>query len=141
MYTTMKNNTLYYAETAALLPASTYTFQVRATNIGGAGPFSAPFNFTTNGKGGCGNEDDIKVFFSTKTTMKSSIQGAIISCVGKGQASVVAEIRKRVGLSLTCAQCWAEEAQCTIRSCMIECIAPKVRHVRIAARKNAFLVA
>jgi len=137
-YNTYKGPNRSFIETSALLPASTYTFRARALNVAGPGPYSDPVNFTTNGKGGCGNAEDMKVFFDTKTTMKAAIQSAIIGCLTKPRECVVDDIHTNVGLSIPCAQCWAEEASCTLANCWAPCLAPKSQACADCSQRECF---
>ncbi|EGD72515.1 hypothetical protein PTSG_00536 [Salpingoeca rosetta] len=129
---------LQFTTTFPLFPSATYTFRVRACNAIGCGAFSNNRHFTTARTGHCANSKDAHAYKATKSTMKPSIQGCLISCVASGTSCVITCIEKKVGLSKGCANCWAQEGLCTLKNCILPCTNPKSKKCAECSEKKCF---
>lgn len=95
-------------------------------------------SFVTSDNGNCGNAADIRTFYLTKTSMKGDIQGCLIGCIGQGGDCAANCVHTKVGLSLTCAQCWAAEGQCTLDNCILPCLDPNSDACKQCSKDKCF---
>lgn len=138
LYNVYQGTATSYTSNRGLLPGSMYTFRARAINEGGVGPWGKSLTVSTNEKGGCGNVEDLLIFFNSKTTMKGDIQKCIIECITGGKQCVVDCIHDQVGLSVPCSRCWGEEATCTLKNCILPCTIPTSNSCTTCSRERCF---
>eukprot|EP00038_Savillea_parva_P021965 m.36432 g.36432 ORF g.36432 m.36432 type:complete len:722 (-) comp5409_c0_seq1:343-2508(-) len=138
MQTVYNGSDHVFTANVSLLPATVYTFRVRASSSVGTSTWSAAVNFSTDQAGYCGNPDDVAAYKRTKTTMKHDIQMCMIGCILKGEDCVNDCINKSVGLSKPCADCWYHEGACTLKNCKMCATNPGGQPCADCSRKACF---
>lgn len=149
-----------------LLPATLYSFRLRATNSIGTGvrttlppaplpligrwkspshtqsvslqPWSKVVKYQTAFAGACGNPSDVQAFVSTLATVQHTIQNCIIGCVAKGVDCARQCVHEKEGMSLPCATCWSSMGFCTVHNCEAPCLAPHSKPCLTCANKYCF---
>ena len=109
-----------------LLPDTTYRVRVAAANARGQSAWSPAGTFRSPATGACGSRADLPIFRDRRSSLKQSIQTAIIDCAlaSNKTGCVVQRLQQAVGMSARCAGCWASEGLCTLKHCALPCMAP-----------------
>jgi len=71
--------------------------------------------------GACDNPVDLATLEST-TDLSDKVAGCAMQCLGQGVACMSGCVQDASGLSDGCSACFGEAIQCTMSSCMLQCI-------------------
>jgi hypothetical protein len=121
-----------------LLPASRYSFRLRAQNSIGYSNWSVSQSYQTNERGSCGNPSDILIERQKFDVVKSTIQQCLMSCVVSGEQCAIQCIQTALGFSHGCATCFGDLGVCTLSNCAVACIRPSSQACADCARQYCF---
>lgn len=102
-----------------LMPDSRYLMRVRAQNAVGWGGWSAYGTLTPARAGKCGEAKDLGIWHSHLKTLKAELTNSMIKCLLSRNLEECAtgKLVDALGLSSSCADCWARDAVCSKANC------------------------
>ena len=72
--------------------------------------------------GACDNPTDLQTLGAVEGTLKDTIAGCAMSCIGQGVPCMADCVKDGTGLSDGCSNCFGEVIDCTISKCMFQCM-------------------
>eukprot|EP01051_Picozoa_sp_SAG22_P003053 SAG22_NODE_143_length_17909_cov_34.254969_19_plen_257_part_00 len=99
-----------------------YAVRVRAKNIVGYGPWTAPAtNVYTFKDGECANDADAAIWNTNQASFSADMATCCGGCLG-GRACFVDCWQDLLGYSPACAGCWGDTCACSTVYCLVPCL-------------------